>query len=148
MSDALGPGPGNFLLLLVLQGSDQVDALLNGSHWSNLVVDFHGLQGIVLGPLHARLVINRLVKELTLLWVYELVGLALHDHEVALPAVRQLEMLLGRWERLRLTFLKRHASLSDDLLHILMGLFGHTFEFFDLSMESRLDVCDPGQLIS
>ena len=59
------------------------------------MVDFHGLQGMILGPLHARLVMNRLVKELTLLWVYELVGLALHNPEVALPAMRQLEMLLG-----------------------------------------------------
>ena len=134
MGDALRPGPSNFLLLLVLQGSDQVDALLNGSHRRNLVVDLHGLQGIILGPLHARLVMNGLVEELSLLWVYELVGLALHDHEVVLPAVCQFEMFLGRWERLRLTFLIGHARLRYDLLHVMVGLFGHTFEFFDLGM--------------
>ena len=134
MGDALGPGPSNLLLLLVLQGSDQVDALLNGSHWRNLVVDLHGLQGIILGPIHARLVMNGLVEELSLLWVYELVSLALHDHKVALPAVCQFEMFLGRWKRLRLTFLIGHARLRDDLLHVMVGLFGHTFEFFDLGM--------------
>ena len=147
LSDALGPGPGNFLLLLVLQGSDQVDALLNGPHRSYLMVDLHGLQGIILGPLHARLVMNGLVEELTLLWVYELVGLALHDHEVALPAMCQFEMLLSRWERLRLSFLIWHARLRDNLLHVLVGLFGHTFEFFDLRMDTRFDVCDSGQFV-
>ena len=147
MGDALGSGSYNFILLLVLQGSDQVDALLDGAHWSYFVVDFHGLQGMILGPVHARLVMNGLVEELSFLWVYVLVGLALHDHKVALPAMRQLEMLLGGRERFRLTFLIRHACLCDDLLYVLVGLFGHTFEFFDLGMEPRFDVCDSGQLI-
>ena len=98
------------------------------------MVNLHGLQGIILGPLHARLVMNGLVEELSLLRVYELVGLALHDHEVVLPAVCQFEMFLGRWKRLRLTFLIGHARLRDDLLHVMVGLFGHTFEFFDLGM--------------
>ena len=111
------------------------------------MVDLHRLQGIILGPIHARLVMNGLVEELSLLWVYELVGLALHDHEVALPAMCQFEMLLGRWERLGLTFLIGHACLRNNLLHVLVGLLGHTFEFFDLGMDTRFDVCDSGQLV-
>ena len=111
------------------------------------MVDLHRLQGIILGPLHARLVMNGLVEELTLLWVYELVGLALHDHEVALPAMRQLEMLLGRRESLRLTFLVGHASFCEDLLDVMVGLFGHTFEFFDLAVHTSFHVSDPGQFV-
>ena len=111
------------------------------------MVDFHGLQGMILGPLHARLVMNRLVKELTLLWVYELVGLALHDHKVALPAMRQLEVLFGRRESLRLTFLIGHTSFRDNLFDVLVGLLGHTFEFFNLAVHTSFYVCDPGQFV-
>ena len=62
--------------MLFLQGTNQIDALLYGTNWSNLMVDFHGLQDICTGRALAYLVGNWFVKELSLFLVHVIVSSA------------------------------------------------------------------------
>ena len=94
------------------------------------------------------LVHNRLVKELTLVLVDGNVRATLHHVEVGLPATRQLEVLLCRWECFGLTFLHRHPCFRHHFLNVLVSLLGKTFEILDFGVPTASNVGDPGQFIT
>ena len=90
---------GNFLLLFILQSSNQVDALLDGSHWRDLMIDFHGLECVILVRIHASLIHDGLVEVFSLVTKDSIIRSTLHNSEVVRPLTGQLEVLLSGWER-------------------------------------------------
>lgn len=96
----------------------------------------------------ASLVSDWLVEELSLVLVNRVVRPTLHHDEVTLPTAGKFKVLFCRREGVRLAFLERHSRLLHNLLHILMGFLGKTFEIFDLGVLSRVDVSDAWQFIA
>ena len=91
----LGPHTLYLIFLLVFQRSNEVDALLNGPHWGDFVVDFHRpMRPSLIGVLSC-LIVNGTIEKFALRLVYLLVAATMEHDEIAVPAIGHLEVLLG-----------------------------------------------------
>lgn len=136
-----------FLTLFIFQCANQVDALLNGANWSDLVVDFHGLEAAGLAGVHARLVSYRFVEILALLAEGLLIGAAVHHVEISMPPVREFEVFLCRGISCRHSLLIGHASLVHPLLDVLVGMLRDGSEILHFMVGLGADLGDSGEFV-
>ena len=80
--------------MLCLKGSDEVDALLDGADWCDLMVHLHGLDGRGLAGGLSTLVHEWSVEVLSLTLVSGVVGGAGHDTEFIVPSLGHLDVFL------------------------------------------------------
>ena len=113
------------------------------------MVDLHWLHRISFVRIHACLIHDWLVEVLSFAAEDLIVRSALHHTEIVCPLACQLVVAFSGWERVRLSFFKRHAGLIHQFRHILMRCLSVrlTVEPFDLSVLPRANVCDPRQLV-
>ena len=91
----LGPHALYLIFLLVFQRSNEVDALLDRPHWSDLVVDLHSsMRPSLIGVLSC-LIVNGTIEKFAFRLVHLLVAATMEHDEIVVPAIGHLEVLLG-----------------------------------------------------
>ena len=71
--------------MLVFERANQVDALLDGAHRCDLMVDFHWLHSVSFVRVHACVIHDWFVEVFSLVSKDSIIGSALHDAEVVGP---------------------------------------------------------------
>lgn len=121
---------------------------MNRTNWCDLMVNLHRLQRYSLISVHAWRILDRLVKELSLILMDIRITMTPHHYKVILPAFSHLEMLFHRWISSWLSFFERHSGLQNLLFYIVMGHSGKfspkLFHFWDMPW---IHINDAGQLI-
>ena len=145
--DTLGASLFDIFFLLVFECTNKINALLDGTHGRDFVIDLHWFQRVCLQRISSSLVLHRLVEEFALILEQNHVCLALHDAEVALPLSRQLEVLFRWWKSFSRTFFQRHPCFLHHFLQVLVRLFWYGFELLNFCMSAGANIGDTRQFI-
>ena len=140
-----------WILLLVFQSTNQVDALLNRSNWRNLVVHLHRLKKVLLRQTTNFRIRkdDRFIEEFFLTSESMLIAPAFHNGKFVRPAIGHLEVFL-RWRKgTRWAFLQMEwsSTLLHDTLYIVIRFFFRSIEFLNFSMRFRPNIRNSWQFI-
>ena len=140
-----------WVFLLVFEGTNQVDALLNWANWCNLVVYLHWLKEVLLcKTTNSRIIKDyRLIEEFFLTSEPMLIAPAFHNGKFVRPPFSQLEVFLCRRESTCRAFLEVEWSsgLLYDTLYVVVRLFLRCMEFLNFGMRFRPNIRDSWKFI-